>query len=303
MSSTLRFIYDSDVHGGTNVTVELMEGMVISVNDSYPGAPVLAKAPLKPKQYTLDGSGIWNHYFEPIAPVPNNCPNQPLLQFTPEHLKPGFHAYCPYAVRSWRYGDLPQHIKLPQLSYKDWYHPMRQRGRDMVEKYFRFLPELQQAATRALPPSSSSCLAMHVRHSDKKADRRIVTLDEFWPYVQAYQRAAGGNQSIYLATDSTTVLEEVQNKTSHVYSQQDTMRSKDKTAVFKLASHHRTNVEVLVDILALSKCQFFLHGRSAVSEATFYLNLDLHDASVDLEDTDKYTPEEFEAVVRKKLKQ
>ena len=30
--------------------------------------------------------------------------------------------------------------------------------------------------------------------------------------------------------------------------------------------HHRTNTEVLVDILAMAKCNWFLHGLSAVSE-------------------------------------
>jgi hypothetical protein len=315
LSSTLQFIYDAKAHDGT-VVVMHMEGMVVSwTNESYPGPPVLkdgGAASLQPKQFSFTGDGIWKHYFEAVSDYDPSAAvidtdrqqclrQQPLLQMTPQHLKPGFHSECPYAVRSWRYGDLPPHIALPSLTYKEWYWPMRQRGHEMVQKYIRFRPHLVEAAQRANPIATKSCLAMHVRHSDKKAGRRVVSLHEFVPYMNAFQRAGG--KDVYVATDSVAVLEELQNATSlTLHSQQDVIRSKDKTAVFKQTdNHHRTNVEVLVDILALSECAFFLHGRSAVSEAVFYLNLNLHHASVDLEDNKRYTATSFEQVVRTKL--
>mmetsp|Transcript_18223 Transcript_18223/g.30229 ORF Transcript_18223/g.30229 Transcript_18223/m.30229 type:complete len:494 (+) Transcript_18223:116-1597(+) len=324
LSSTLRFIYDDKVHAGV-LQVQHMDGMVVSwTNQSYPGPPVLAAggvAALQRKEFSFSGDGIWNHYFEAVSnynptTISSDSSNnekerqcyqkQPLLQMTAQHVKPGFHKDCPYAVRSWRYGDLPPHISQPSLSYKDWYWPMRQRGHAMVMKYIRFRPLLVQAAQQANPTTTKpdNCLALHVRHSDKSAERRVVSLQEFVPYLDAYQRAGG--QHVYVATDSVTVLDELQNSTTllTLHSQQNIVRSKDRTAVFKQTdSHDRTNVEVLVDILALSHCSFFLHGRSAVSEAVFYLNLDLHDASVDLEDDDRYTTEDFERVVRTKLKE
>ena len=54
--------------------------------------------------------------------------------------------------------------------------------------------------------------------------------------------------------------------------------------------HHRTNTEVLVDILAMAKCNWFLHGLSAVSEAVFYWNGNLHYRSVNLEFHQFYKP-------------
>ena len=301
LSPILKWVFDEQQFAGS-VTLPAMEGMTISTNnDSYAGPPIIAPgaSALHQKVYQLDGTGIWNHYFEQVSDR-GDCPHLPLLQFTWEHIKPGFHAHCPWAVRSWRYLDLPLPISQPSLSYKDWYWPMRQRASDIVKRYFRFQDSIRDAAEGVSPPDNEYCLAMHVRHSDKSAGRRVVHLEEFYPYLQAYQRAGG--KHIFVATDSAAVLEQMQNATSlTIYSQQDIIRSKTKTAVFKQASHHRTNVEVLVDILALSKCQFFLHGRSAVSEAVFYLNLELHGQSVDLEDKNKYSVKQFEQVVKTKL--
>ena len=122
------------------------------------------------------------------------------------------------------------HISQPSRSYKDWYWPMRQRASDIVKRYFRFRGAIREAAERVSPPDQ--CLAMHVRHSDKSAGRRVVHLAEFYPSLQAYQRAGG--KHMLVVTDSVIVLEQVLNKTSlTIYSQQDIMRFKTKTAVFK----------------------------------------------------------------------
>ena len=146
------------------------------------------------------------------------------------------------------------------------------------------------------------CLGMHIRHSDKANRRRRIPVKKFEPYAQAYleeimepslsslQRA-----TIYLATDSHKVISKIQQDwSSDLIStmtwQQNIIRSNDTTPVFTLVDgspspkqkhytgygHHDTNVQVLVDILALSQCQFFIHGLSAVSEAVMYLNQDLH---------------------------
>jgi hypothetical protein len=68
-----------------------------------------------------------------------------------------------------------------------------------------------------------------------------------------------------------------------------------------LEKHHRTNSETLVDILAMSKCQMMLHGSSAVSEAATYLNIDLHNHSVNWEDPNRMNSVEFENLARQLL--
>lgn len=96
--------------------------------------------------------------------------------------------------------------------------------------------------------------------------------------------------SIFIATDSQQVVEKIRNTwPAEIWArirwqQGEVVRSNDTTPVFVLSSHHATNMQVLVDIIAMSKCQFLLHGLSAVSEATHYLNRNLHrNHSVNLE--------------------
>ncbi|KAL3910469.1 MAG: hypothetical protein SGARI_002111, partial [Bacillariaceae sp.] len=98
----------------------------------------------------------------------------------------------------------------------------------------------------------------------------------------------------------------------------DVVRSSDSTAVFQMvgasqsntnntasaihnnAGHHQTNMEVLTDILTMSKCQYLLHGLSAVTEAVHYLNPMLHNNSVNLDDPKKdlISVPQFQAMMR-----
>ena len=78
------------------------------------------------------------------------------------------------------------------------------------------------------------------------------------------------------------------------------VRSTNTTAVFDLGvSHHRTNQEVLVEILALRRCHALIHGHSAVSEAAIRTspNAQLHWTAVGLED-DHLTPHRFERLIQ-----
>ena len=60
----------------------------------------------------------------------------------------------------------------------------------------------------------------------------------------------------------------------------------------------RSTSEALVDIEAMAKCQFLLHGHSTVSEAVIYRNPALHDHSINLEDQHHMSVDEFETVIR-----
>jgi hypothetical protein len=342
---------------------------------SYPGRPVvmLEHQNLTPRIYQLYGTGVWNHYFFPVSdfvPGDVSCLNKPLIKMHYYHLNPSLLFYTPWSVKSWPYTYIPTRL-LPQTTLMEWYRPMRQRGHEIVQKYFNFQPRMVELANQANPPivqtttapihgnNASSwsnyqyCLAMHVRHSDKGgSNRKRIAVESFLPYAEAYQKAGG--QRIFVATDSGQVLTTIHDTwpprvRALVRSQGDdnpihhaatggskssggtstttitttatttittttnvtssTLRSDSKMPVFKLYGHHRTNTEVLVDILAMSKCSFFIHGFSAVSEATIYLNFpQLHDYSIDLENhplnnEERKSPLEFETLVRNLMKE
>jgi hypothetical protein len=155
-------------------------------------------------------------------------------------------------------------------------------------------------------PNTNHSLGLHIRWSDKADGRKLITVDQFLPYVKAFVK--NGGQDIYLATDSENVLQTIEKEWpsdihQRIRRQVDVVRSSNTTAVFKMGfSQHRTNTEVLTDILSLSRCTFLVHGLSAVSDAAMYLNADLIDQSVDLEDPDHMTVSSFEMLVSTVIK-
>ena len=269
---------------------------------------------------TVYGNGVWESYFEPVShysPISNPCKKpKPLVQFTPSDVA-SMHYRWPLAVKAWHYPDcFRPHPKRVLGGYHKWYEPQRKRGHEIVTKYFRLLPKLQKLVEFANPTITSTtahgqtmksnCLAMHVRYTDKSGNRKKIPLEEYMPYAKAYLDGNFGDY-IYLATDSGETLStmkgkwpDIAAKPNRIRTQTATLLSNNETAVFDLvSSHHRSNTEVLVDVYAMGKCNAFLHGRSAVSEAVMYLNFNLHHRSVDLEDPDKPTVQEFIESLRK----
>ena len=123
--------------------------------------------------------------------------------------------------------------------------------------------------------------------------------------MQAFAKAGG--RTIYIATDSHRILEYIE---QHFPSQINriirtqgpyVVRSTKKWPIHELERHHRTNSEVLVDILAMSHCELLLHGNSAVSEAAIYLNPILHNHSVNWEDPERMTVQQFQELSRQVL--
>ena len=122
------------------------------------------------------------------------------------------------------------------------------------------------------------CLAAHIRLTDKASGRDKKGLQAYRPYMEAFAEATTSTWSkdgehdvpplIYIATDDASVLPMIQTKWSKAVSdrirfQQDTFRSQEEDLpTFKLLAHdkHRSNTEALVDMYAMSKCCYFVHG-------------------------------------------
>jgi hypothetical protein len=352
----------------TNVTWIKRPAQYRHFREAVPGPPLLDRGGMEEYETTLEelvastgSDGIWEHYFEPVNPHRGGCASTgsassasvgragfPLPHVTlPLYLiTPGLHGYSTtYATQAWRYDYLPSYVTQPHLPLQQWLEPRRVRAHAAIQQYVRFRPHLRELARRVNPDcrlnSESSCLGLHIRHSDKAAGRRIVPVREFLPYAEAFVRSGG--RSVYVATDSTLVWDEIQRdwpisitkrlralhltstspaaSASKKHPNHKIHRSSDQRAVFDLEDapsdsksgghrhhhHHDTNQQALVEILALSNCQFLVHGLSAMSEAAMWINLDLHNASVNLEanrDEDepvRWTPAMFGSLVRKAL--
>jgi hypothetical protein len=131
-------------------------------------------------------------------------------------------------------------------------------------------------------------------------------LKAYLPYLEAFASATspGTGALIYLATDDSRVLGNLVNSSSILEAsnfvvQDGTLLSDGKKPTFSLwSSHrHRLNTETLVDIYAMSQCSFLIHGYSAVAEASIYLNPQLHNYSVNIDDESAMSPSEFQNLV------
>ena len=296
-----------------------------------------------PQQLNFTGTGVWEHYFEPVSdfvPGDSSCQDKWYVTLDLPLITPGIHGFADWAPSCWRYQYLPDYITKPHIPLTEWLEPQRRIAARVAHQYLHVQPSLHQKAANVNPGCSEQrpCLGLHIRHSDKAAGRRIVATNEFLPFVRAF--AMEGGRAIYLATDSWKVLEEIQstwpkeivemvrtidngrsdrgiltgNDGNNHHSSSAVVRSHDETAVFDLASssHHLTNQQVLVEILALSQCQYMVHGLSAVSEAALWMNRHsdgtvglgpLHRQSVNLEDPTHMTVAEFAALVQMSARQ
>ena len=265
-----------------------------------PGRPIVLEN--HSTTLTIPGDGIWNHYFHPVSAFDPSCSSN--IKYSTTSLAnihlviPGLHGYA--GIRCWRYDYLPSYITRPHQSWTRWIADSRQRAAPLVKKYIRpLVPKTERVDT---------CLGLHIRHSDKAAGRRVVATSEFLPFAEAYTTVTTTTgSSIYVATDSALVLDEIHATwppavAQRVQAAPHMIRSKTTTAVFDgHSSHHRTNTEAIQEILALSQCQFLVHGHSAVSEAAIWTNPDLHETAVNLEDEHHLTAELFGQLVQMKM--
>jgi hypothetical protein len=290
-----------------------------------PGSPLLDDKHVRQKNVTIVGNGVWTSYFEPISPVTterlrtdSSCASLPVVNLPEKVIFPGMHYFSPWVVRSWVYPPLAEDLKPNKhTTIHDWFQPQRQRASDIVKRYFRCSPWLAKAVEEANPNGHALvehrgketappiCLAIHIRMTDKGHGRDIVKLKDFRPYAEAFVEAGG--ESIFLATDDVNVPNQIKQKwpskvSSRIRMQSNVHRGTDK-AVFEIAPAHAANTEALIDIYSMSKCSLIIHGQSAMTEASIYLNYpELHDHSVDLDDPDHMSVKDFAAVARSVLR-
>jgi len=301
-------IWDPIVHTNANTyTFQMQKGMNIGwardPNDPdshiFPGKPFL-EDPLRSEEFKVYGTGVWEHYFLPpndFVPGDTSCRDKPIVKMSDDHIAPGIHSMAPWAPRAWRW--VGSKLLDRGESWDEWFEPQRKHGSIVTERYIRFNPMMEHRARCAFPNPEFS-LGMHIRHGDKGLERNIIEVDRFFIFAEAFVN--NGGSYIYLATDSSKVVEKILENwpakvTDHLVHQPSVLaRSSNETAAFDLGvSPHRSNVEALTDILALSKCTFFLHGLSAMSEAALFLNPGLKARSINLDD-EKYNdflPDDF----------
>jgi hypothetical protein len=312
--------YDPQVHGvgGDNFSFTHRTGYISNVvgvgamachtnEGTRPGPPDLTHTEVE--SYTLIGNGLWQSYFEPLAtefPWENpSCATKPIFEFSRSQIMPDMHRCSEIAVRGWAFKGTPDALLPNDRPITDWLWDHRQRAAVMVRKYFQPQAWLEERIQQA-NPDPQRCLAAHIRLTDKASGRDKKGLEVYKPYIEAYAKASDGISPIYIATDDGTVLETIQREwpttvSSRIISQQGAFRAQKggKIPTFKLLENdkHRSNTEALVEMYAMARCSYFVHGYSGMAEAVVYLNPSLHTRSVNIDDPEKPSHEKFKQMV------
>lgn len=138
-------------------------------------------------------------------------------------------------------------------------------------------------------PNSSMMLGVHLRGSDKPIWQNWATpIDEYFPWIDAFLLQFGPDARIFLATDDLPLRNKMLDRygARRVYQQAQgqILSGSIEAPLWANKSNsdaYRRGVEVLVDIMLLSRCNFLLKSQSQVGEFAMYLNPHLINNSYD----------------------
>jgi len=233
------------------------------------------------------------------------------------------HLASPWAAHAWPYGDasfcrgvcgsdtvlcnscvgaLPSRI----YEYDNtWVYRQRRAAAAVASSHIHVRNEVRtrvalfrknvflQVKQRSNSPIFTLC--MHMRGTDKATSgfRQRGSPQLFLNYATAFMEGVLRNKSaigvIFLATDDGRLARLAHSEwpvrnSLYSFAKSSLLSDSSSPTFTKYSSQlHRINVEVLTDILLLSQCDFLLHAHSSVSESAIYLNVDLHNRSVDLD--------------------
>ena len=246
----------------------------------------------------MNDENVWNYYLNPIEPLSQGCnisiSNISIL--SKKFIFPELHYNVNYTIHAWYYHWYHNNKKNIDYNkyYDNFYYKNRIIGYKIVKKYFKYKKNIINNVNKLWIKYFGNnslfkykILGVHMRGTDKGGHRRKVNANEYMDYMNKFMKYYGYNKTrFFIATDDINYLLFIKNNFNGIwYAQNNIIRSSTKTAIFNLKniSKYEIGKEVIIDILLLSKCDWFIHSASAVSESVFYNNINLHNKSVHLE--------------------
>ncbi|KAG0039618.1 hypothetical protein BGZ83_002762, partial [Gryganskiella cystojenkinii] len=109
---------------------------------------------------------------------------------------------------------------------------------------------------RNAPTFATPCIAIHVRHSDKWVEARLLSLSKYMRAAERF-RAMSGVSSIYLMTDDDKVIQSTKNYPDFHFHFRDVPRTNHgwEADVQAGISREQQEVNFLIDIYSAAQCQ------------------------------------------------
>lgn len=202
------------------------------------------------------------------------------------------HGIFGYYVGPWR-------GKEQSVYDEQWYALQRARGARLISRYIRFRPEVVAAANEAWKQltgdkrSAPKVIGVHMRGTDvldidrQFAERVMAHPDDYLPLVRAYLKVQQGSL-VFVATDDQRLLEHV--KSSWPQDIVSVLRWRNisrpaqgfKAHCSSKDDSYQAGLELLVDVLLLSRCSYLVHSASNIPELAVMINPSLHSNSFNL---------------------
>lgn len=210
---------------------------------------------------TPEDGNVWNLLFEPLRF--ENAPDKRVIITTyPEdgpHLLTGYYAYQLYKDKA--------------SGWREAYH----------RTFLRFIHVRSHLLSRTddLMRGAKECFAIgvHYRHPghNRECPQPIPSLDYFFQRIDQLARRRD-NWIVVLATDVTSTLDAFRSRYGNRLISQSIPRSTDDAQLHETEQRPRVSLaeDVLVDALALARCDVLLHVTSNVATAVGYINPKVH---------------------------
>ena len=224
------------------------------------------------------GANVWENYFDSVAEISST----ELDKLDPRTIT----FLRPEEQRNLYLGD----GDMPPLEYdtetKRWWQKQRTMGGRLTSKYVRVKPEITKRVDQFYEAhfEGQTVLGMHLRGTDKSVGPdgkrydwpelfiRIVPPEEYFPLIDQFivQNPEG---KLFVATDQKQFLDTIIEAYGDRVIQTSAVRSDTEKAVFSRSGRgYERGLEVLIDALLLSKCDYLIKCMSNVGEAAVYFN-------------------------------
>lgn len=125
-------------------------------------------------------------------------------------------------------------------------------------------------------------IGIHLRGTDKIWGGKKILPEDCMPFIDKILDE-NNNAKIFLATDDPDYIQPIVEKYGDIVKYTDSQRDKENIFLVNKGSNYQKGLDVLIDCLLLSKCNFLIKSSSAVSEFAIYFNLNLHNNSINLQ--------------------
>lgn len=229
------------------------------------------------------GSNMWDYYFEPVGRIPK--PTARVITLSSRMLW-RLHHESKASVYAYYYG---RHASKRAEGYDDeWYKKMRLRAHGVLSRHVRLKPHVQTALDefwRRELAWRRPVLGLHIRGTDKlvSVGGAVVPPSSYIWHVDQYI-GKHPNATLFIATDSPESLSFFRRHYALRVVARPALRS-NKNAFLDdtMTDRYAKGLDVLLDAMLLSRCDYLLKSSSAVGEFAIYFNPKLHANSRDLQ--------------------